>query len=243
MRTTVLLPLLFVFVFQTASAEPYWSQITIATTSSQASKVLAAADALMSSEVGKSFPGRMLLQANVADGNDPSTHTFVPIYKSAADREKFIAALQGSKEWAEFLEKLDRLSEPGGTALYRNVWSAGDINDSDHVWMAHAFRVSDPKAFLAAIQAFMGSETGKKSPGQVYLSSVVAGGVSPVSHVVSVGYDSVEEMAGWLAVRDASNDWAKFLEASAKAADYLGGSLATDLKAWGPATMKDIAAK
>lgn len=243
MRATALMSLVSVLAFQTASAEPYWSQIAITTTPSQAPKVLAAADALMSSEVGKTFPGRMLLQLNVADGDDPSTHTFVPIYKSAADREKFLAKLQASEAWSDFLAKLDRLSEPGGTVLYRNVWSSGDINDSDDVWMAHAFAVQDPKAFLAAMKAFTSSETGKKSPGQVYLSAVVAGGISPVTHVVSVGYDSVEEMANWIAVRDASSDWARFLDASGKAADYLGGSLATDLKTWGPATMEEIAAQ
>jgi len=243
MRITVLVSVLSLLAFQTAGAEPYWSQITIATTSSQAPKVLAAANALMDSEVGKSFPGRMLLQANVADGGDPSTHTFVPIYKSAADREKFLTELRASEAWSDFQAKLDRLSEPGGTVLYRNVWSAGDINDSDDTWMAHAFSVSDPKAFLAAMQTFIDSETGKKSPGQVYLSAVVAGGISPVTHVVSVGYDSVEEMAGWLTVLDGSSDWATFLEASAQAGDYLGGSLAADLKTWGPATMEEIAAE
>lgn len=243
MRILVLTSLVSALAFQTAGAEPYWSTISISTTSAQAPKVMAAADALMGSEVGKTFPGRMLLQANVADGADPSTHTFVPIYKSAAEREQFLTRLQASEAWSDFLAKLDRLSEPGASVLYRNVWSSGDVNDSDDVWMAHSFRIRDPKAFLAAMQTFVGSETGKKSPGQVYLSSVVAGGISPVTHVVSVGYDSVEEMAAWLALRDASSDWAAFLEASAKAGDYLGGSLAADLKVWGPASMEEIAAQ
>ena len=39
------------------------------------------------------FPGKLLLQANVADGGNPATHTFVPIYKSAAEREKFVQSL------------------------------------------------------------------------------------------------------------------------------------------------------
>lgn len=225
-----------------AAAEPWWSQIDLAATPSHAPQVVAAADKFMSSEIGKTFPGRLMLQANVADGADPATHSFVPIYKSAADREAFVQKLQGNAAWAEFQRTLEQLTQPGGQVLYRNVKSWGDINDTDDVWMSHALHVTDPAAYLAALDALMASPTGKKFPGQVYLSSVVAGGVTPMTHVVSVGYDSAKEMADWLAVRDASADWAAFDRASDEASDYLGGSLANTVKTWGPAGMKDIVA-
>lgn len=226
----------------TASAEPAWSQISVTAAPSNAAAVVAATDKLMSSEIGKTFPGKLLLQINAADGANPATHTFVPIYKTAAAREAFGQSLQGNAAWTEFQATLERVTQPGGTVLNQVLKHWGDINDTDHVWMAHAFDVRDPAGFLAAINAFMASATGQKFPGQVYLSGVVAGGLSPVSHIISVGYASEAEMADWLAVRDASADWAAYQKASAPTGDFLGTSLARDLKSWGPATLPQLVA-
>jgi hypothetical protein len=233
MKRIVLASLVTLAMSLPASAEPWWAQISLATTASNAPKVLAAADAFMASELGKSFPGRLLLQANLATGANPNTHSFVPIYKSAADREAFVSKLQGNADWVEFQVKLEGLSQQGGTVQYRNVKNWGDINDTDDTWMAHAIAVSDPAAYLAAFDALMASPTGKKFPGQVYLSAVVAGGLSPVTHLVSVGYDSVQEMADWMTVRDASSDWATFQTATQAVSEYQGGSLAGTVKTWG----------
>ena len=242
MKTRIFSLLIVLLVAQAASAEPYWAQLGLQVSVPDTPKMVAAMDKLMGSKVGKTFPGRMLLQSNVADGADPATHTVVPIYKSAEDRENFVKRLQASSEWAEFQATLDSLGEPGGTILYRNARSWGDINDTDSVWMAHAFSVTDPATFAAAMDAFMTSETGKKGPGQVYLSGVVAGGISPVSHVVSVGYASTTEMAAWLSARDASADWKTFLQAAGKAGTYLGATMAVDVKTYGSLSMKEVVA-
>jgi len=227
----------------TSSAGPSWSQISFTTAASQAPAVLAAADRFMSSPLGKTFPGKLLLQVNAVDGANPATHTFVPIYKSTAEREKFVQSVQGNEAWTAFQSEMERLTQPAGIVLYRNVKSWGVINETDHVWMAHAFAVSDPPRFLAALDRLMASSTGKKFPGQVYLSAVVAGGLSPVSHVISVGYDSEVEMDAWREVRDPSADWAAYLAASQGVSDYLGASMARDLKTWGPATLAEIVAR
>jgi hypothetical protein len=227
---------------QTAAAEPVWSQISLTAAPSNAAQVVAATDKLMSSEIGKTFPGKLLLQINAADGTNPATHTFVPIYKTAAEREAFVQSLQGNAAWTEFQATLERVTQPGGTVMNQVLKHWGDINDTDHVWTAHAFDVRDPARFLAAINAFMASATGKKFPGQVYLSGVVAGGLSPVSHIISVGYASEAEMADWLAVRDASADWAAYQTASEPTGEFLGTTLARDIKSWGPATLQQLVA-
>lgn len=230
------------FASQTATAGAAWSTISIATTPSNAAQVVAATDKLMNSEIGKTFPGKLLLQANVADGANAATHTFVPIYKTAAQREAFAQSLQGNAAWTEFQAALEKTTQPGGTVMYQTLKRWGDINDTDEVWMVHAFDVSDAAGFVAALDALLASETGKKFPGQVYLSTVVAGGMTPVTHVVSVGYDSEAEMADWVAVRDASADWATYQKASGPTAERLGTSLARDVKIWGTATLAELSA-
>jgi len=227
---------------QPSGAEPVWSQIGFTTTSSNAPQVVAAADKLMSSEIGKTFPGKLLLQVNVADGDNPATHTFVPIYETAAARETFVQSLQASAAWKEFQATLERTTQPGGTVLYQVVKHWGDINDTDDVWMAHSFDVSDAAGFLAAVDALMASPTGKKFPGQLYLSAVVAGGATPVSHVISAGYDSEAEMAAWLAARNPSADWAAYQKASGPTGEHLGSTLARDVKTYGTATLPELVA-
>lgn len=227
---------------QMASAQT-WSSISFTTTPENAPQVLAAADALMGSAVGKEFPGKLLLDVQLADGADPATHSFVPIYKSSAEREAFVKKLQADPAWTQFQSAMTKLSQPASTILYHTVKSWGELADTDHVWMGHSFAVKDVSAFTAALDKLMASPTGKKFPGQVYLSQVVAGGITPVTHMISVGYDSEAEMEAWTATRDTSADWAAYLKTSRNAADYLGGSLSRDLKVWGPATFNAITSK
>ena len=242
MKSTALVAFLVLCISHTANAAPAWSQISIATTPSNAPEVLAAADAFLGTDTGKEFSGKLLLQINMFDGDNPATHTFVPIFKTAAGREAWGQKLQASADFQAFIGRLQEVSQPVSTVLYSVVESWGDINDTDHVWVGHAFDVSDPAAFLAALDALLASETGKEFPGQAWLSAVRAGGISPVSHLISVGYDSETEMDAWLAVRNASADWAAYLEATQPAAEFLGTSISRDLKWWGPATLQSIAA-
>lgn len=218
-----------------------WSMLSVEVDFDDAGKVVAAADKLMSSKAGKEFPGKLLLQTVVANGSDPATHVFVPIYKNAADREAFVQKLQQDDAWSDFQETMSEVADPASQVLYRTVKSWGDLAESDHVWMGHAFAVSDAPAFLAALETLMASETGKKFPGQVYLSAVVAGGISPVTHVISVGYDSEAEMESWNSATAATADWQNYLAASRKAATYLGANMTRDIKSWGSATLKDLA--
>lgn len=225
----------------TASAAT-WSLLSFSTTPENASKVVSAADKLMNSEVGKEFPGRILLQSFTANGDDAATHCFVPIYKTAAERETFVQKLQDAPAWTEFQKTMADASEPASQTLLRTVKSWGDIVDTDQVWMAHSFEVDDPRAFVQALDGMMASPTGKQFPGQAYLSEVIAGGLNKVTHVISVGYASEAEMADWQRSRNASNDWATYLTASRKSAEYLGATLARDVKSWGPATLKEVTA-
>jgi hypothetical protein len=241
MKCTGLVSIVFLTIAQSAGAAS-WSSLNITATPENAPKVVAATEKLMGSAIGKDFPGKLLLQAYVANGSDPATHAFVPIYKSMAEGESFFLKMQADSAWQEFQKTMTGVSQPVSQVLHRTLKQWGDIVDTDHVWMGHAFQVEDPAAFVAALDALMASPTGEKFPGQVYLSEVVAGGISPVTHVISAGYDSEAEMDSWTKVRDASADWSTYLTASRKSASYLGGSLARDVKSWGAATLKELTA-
>jgi hypothetical protein len=230
------------FLSQAAAAAPSWAVIGFATRPQDIPRILAATDELMSTATGKEFPGKLLLRAHVADGADPATHSFVPIYETAAQREAFVQKLRADPAWKGFLEVFTELTQPVSQVLYGGVKSWGEIADSDPVWVSHAFDVSDPAAFLAAFDAFLASPTGKKFPGQVHLARVSAGGMTPVTHVVSVGYASEAEREAWLETRSGSTAWAAYVEATNASSRLLGTSLFRTLASWGPATLSDSVA-
>ena len=230
------------FLGQGAAASPTWSAIGVTTTPQNVPQVIAATDKLMSSAVGKKFPGRLLFQARVADGNNPATHSFVPLYKSAADREAYMQKLQADPVWADFRATLAELSPSVGQVILRSLKSWGEVVDSDHVWMSYAFAVSDPPALLAAVEKFLASKTGKRFPGQVHLALVVAGGANPTTHSINVGYASEAEMETWTDSLAGNADWAAYLQATIPIAQRVSASMIRDVKTWGSVPLSDLTA-
>jgi hypothetical protein len=141
--------------------------------------------------------------------------------------------MQADPAWATFQQTMVAKTQPVSTVLYRTVQRWGEISDDDVVWRLHMFDVADPAAFADALGAFMNSETGKKFPGQVFLSVVVAAGLSPVTHAISVGQASEAAIEAWETELVGNADWQTYLGASRAAADYLGNNLVRTVKGWG----------
>lgn len=230
-------------VAQSAAAEPGWQLFSLQTTPENAPKVAAALDELMASPIGKQHPGRLLLHVVMAGGASPVTHNIVSLHPSSAAREAWVAKLQQDAAWAKFQSAYGKLAQPVSTVRYATLASWGDVEDTDAVWMAHAFDVQDPEAFAAALDRFMKSETGKKFPGQVHLSQVVAAGMSPQSHTISVGYASEAEMEEWQSSLRGNPDWRDYLVASRASSEYLGANLVREIKAWGGKSLAELTAQ
>lgn len=226
---------------QGAAAAGSWSALGFAVPPGNAPGVVEATDALLMSDIGKQFPGRLYLQAQLADGSDPGTHAFVPVYRSGAAREAYVEKLQADPAWAQFQAKLAELGRGTTTASYRVMRSWGDISDADEVWMVYAFSVSNPAGFVAASESFMASTTGKKFPGQLHLSSVVAAGIgTPSTHVLSVGFASEAEMEAWNDSLSANPEWQTYLGALNASSEFLGANMARTVKTWGSTSLKKL---
>lgn len=231
------------FIAQAAAAEPTLQINGIALNpGANPADVVAATDQLMASAIGKQADGRLLLLASMADGDNPATHSFAVLNKSAAAGEAFNQKLYADPAWAQFQAAMTKLGTVTSTARYRAVKSWGDISDSDVVWLGVALVVKDAPAFLAARDKYSASETGKKFPGQGHVSAVVAAGASPVTHIISVGYASEAEMESWGVVNRASADWQAYQTAVRDNSQIVGFTLSRVVKSWGPATMKDVTA-
>jgi hypothetical protein len=225
-----------------AEAAPGMALIQTTVTPQNAPKFIAAIDKWMASPTAKQYKGRLLLQAHVADGTNPATHSIVNLYQSLADYEAFSKASQADPAWAELLNTVVPISTPVSTSMLGVVKSWGDVNDTDTVWNVHSFNVTDPAGMIATIDAWMSSPGGKKFPGQLHLIANSAGGVeSPnVTHLISVGYASLAEMEAFLASSANDPDTTKFLAGMQKASTHLGASIEQNVKTWGPASLKAV---
>ena len=225
-----------------ASAGPGYALTSVRVLPLDVPTVIAATDKMMASATGQKFKGRLLLLQHIADGDDPSTLSIVSIYKSAAELETYGNLMQNDPARTEYLKALVPISQLERTARTSTLKSWGDINDTDTVWNAHYFNVTDPAAFAAALDAWMNSPMGKKAPGQVHLSAMSAGGVGPVNvtHVISVGYASIAEMETYSDATRTDPDWLKLLAAIRPVSTHLGADLSRTLKQWGSASMKSL---
>jgi hypothetical protein len=204
-----------ILVSSGASAVSNWQTIELSTSLANAPKVQAALDKLMSS-VGGDLKGNVSLMASVAGGN--SSHTIISSFDSRAAREAWVSKLYASDAWAEYAKATDGMIERGGTSRMNFVKSWGEDNaGADVFWEIHAFSVGDVRAFVAALDALQGSEAGKATGAQVFLSAVAAAGLAPATHLISVGFASEAQAENSSAALTATKEWATYQEASGKA--------------------------
>ncbi len=224
-----------------AFAGPGWQVTTLNVAPGNAGAVVAAFDKLMSSKVGKEATGRLTLQAHIADGEDPATHTVISYFRSLAEREPYTQKMGASAEWAEFLKTMAGLGSQVGTYRGQIVKAWGEVSDDDVVWIDYFFTVSNPAWFVAALDKFRNSPTGQKLPGQVQLAAVNMGGVGNVTHVVSVGFASEAEMERWQdLVQNNNADWQAQIQELSSVSEYHGANLLRDAKSWGPLSLKEV---
>lgn len=223
-----------------AAAGPGYSLATTTVKPLDVPTVVAATDKMMESANGQKFKGRLLLLQHIADGNDPATLSIVSIYKSAAELETYTNLMQDDPARAEYFKTILPIAQLQTTSRVSIMKSWGDVNDTDTVWVAHYFTVTDPAAFVAALETFQKSPIGVKFPGQGHLGAMSLGGISPVTHVISLGYASIAEMEAYNDMAAKDPEWTKFLAAARPASEHLGADLSRTLKQWGTASMKSL---
>ena len=218
---------------QPAFAGPGYMVTGFTTTGANAPKLQAAWEKLNSAPIMKDRTSRALLMVNVADGDNPATHSFVVVYPSLASVEAFRTKLYADPAWAEWQNALAQLGTVADTTRYVTLRSWGDVSDADVVWENFAFRVKDEAAFVAANERFQATAAGKAFPGQVHIVAVAAGGLSPVSHQINVGWASDAELEAW-ADKNANNpENLAFLAELERCSEFLGNSILRTLSGGG----------
>jgi hypothetical protein len=213
-----------------ANAGSNWQSLSFTTTPADLPKVVAALDKLMSS-AGPGDKGTVSLMANVAGGD--GSHSFISSFDSRAAREAWSAGLQTSPAWGEFTAATSGLIDRGASSRMDFVKSWGKESDKDVFWEIYAYSVTDASAFSGALDTFLATEAGKGFPGQVRLSTVAASGLSQVTHLLSVGYESEAESEGWGDPMANNPDFASYQEASRRVSTLAGSFMIRTIQTWG----------
>ena len=229
-KRTTLLVAGMLLVSNVATAGSNWQTFTFSTTPTDLPKVLAAAEKLMAA-AGPGDKGTVSLMANVAGGDH--SHMFVSSFDSRAARETWAKSFTASPAWKEFTKTTSGLIERGQSSRMDLVKSWGEQSSKDVFWEIYAFTVTDADDFSEAIDDFLASDTGKTSPGQVHLSAVAAAGLSQVTHLISVGFESEAEAETWEDSIVTSKDWASYQKASDKVSTFAGAFMIRTIQTWG----------
>ena len=83
--------------------------------------VIAALDAYRASPAAQAVARNTTLIQNVANGDNPSTHTINVFYQSAADMDKALAANATSRDAAVFFSTMRESATRDGECFYRNA--------------------------------------------------------------------------------------------------------------------------
>jgi hypothetical protein len=226
-----------------AAAAPGWAASGLTVAPQDAAKVVEAFDALFASKVGRKLPGRVILRVNLADGNNPETHSVVSLFNSAAEFESYGAELRADPAWGEFMAKMSGLTQGPGTTMRGMIaYNSGERADSDVVWVNHYVTVSEPAVLLSAMRNYSQSATGQASPAQVHLSAVTAGGVGSASHIISVGWASEAEWEGEFGRLAGNAQWNAYIRTMRAVSEYHGATLQRDIKSWGKTSVEEITA-
>lgn len=180
-------------------SNPIWTQYEIEANSSEsAAKIVAATDEFMASDFAKkNFKGSLHLNAYMANGDSKATHFFAVLQPSLTEHTRWMAASRASKEGQKFFSVLANNSDNVSDRLNSFVQTYGTPSNKDTVWIIHEFNAS-PSNVEKVIKAFerVDSDTEGQFPGQFGLSAV-AFGADEVTHLLTVGYESIAELESW----------------------------------------------
>jgi len=181
------------------SAGQIWTQYDFRVDNPEAAaRIVAASDELMSSDFAKNnFQGSSHLDAYIANGSNTATHSFAVLQPSMAAHQEWMNALQNSPEGQKFFSAMNANSTPITERINSFMQSYGTPSNDHVVWLIHQLNVN-PTKVPALIKAFQRVDEGTKGefPGQFGLSAV-AFGQEDVTHLLTVGYASIEEMESW----------------------------------------------
>ncbi|MDB3909067.1 hypothetical protein N9390_06035 [Gammaproteobacteria bacterium] len=158
--------------------------------------VVAALDKYQASPTGEQSTATVILSQYLANGESLATHQILVVYPSNQEMDLNLMRNATSADWAQFLNEMQDSATVEAEGIGQILAMVGDPNDPVATAMGrtnviYQLNVDDPATYAAAWSDFAGAnlQAGNVS----YLSSVLAYGTNPGTHVVNNVYSSPGE--------------------------------------------------
>ena len=193
--------------------------------------VVAAIDKYQASPTGQSNSASVVLYAYVAAGDNLATHAINVVHPSPSDMDANLA-LNESQDQAVFLAEMREVATVTSRAMGETLLIGGNpenITSANPAVMRYLMSVSDPAAYAQAFSSFLGQNP---DIGVSYLSSMMADGTNPETHVVLNYANSVGEL--FINQPQTLEGWAEYSSAVKGLRTIESTAIATEVKRWVP---------
>lgn len=146
--------------------------------------VVAAWDKYQASPTGQSNTSIVTLYRYVAAGDNMATHAVNIVHSSPAEMDANLERNQGSRDQATFFAEANQAATVTRRWMGQILLTEGSVDNLTNpnpAAMAYFMSVSDPAAYAQAFSNFIGQNG---DVGQSFLSSIMADGEDPATHVV-----------------------------------------------------------
>jgi hypothetical protein len=146
--------------------------------------VVAAWDKYQASPTGQSNTSIVTLYRYVAAGDNMATHVVNIVHSSPAEMDANLERNQGSRDQATFFAEANQAATVTRRWMGQILLTEGSVDNLTNpnpAAMAYFMSVSDPAAYAQAFSNFIGQNG---DVGQSFLSSIMADGEDPATHVV-----------------------------------------------------------
>ena len=216
------------------SAGQIWTQYDFRVDTSEAgAAIVAASDELMASSFAKrNFKGSSHLDVYISNGSSTATHSFALLQPSLAAHQEWMTILQNSREGQKFFSVFNANSTPVSERINSFMQSYGTPSNEHTVWLIHELKIK-PSDVSKVAKAFAQVEKDIEGqfPSQFGLSAV-AFGQDDVTHLLTVGYKSIEELESWEDQAGSNGGVRKFLKSMDKIAEWKGNDLLFNAKVY-----------
>jgi hypothetical protein len=216
---------------------PTWTVLEVEIKSGKYDELQEGLDTLMTSPLGKMFPGSVELNWHLNNGENPATHGIVNLFPSMVASNEWGAAFW-SPEAEEVREQwIDTLSATTNSVRDMSFiqvanWQP-DEDTQEYPYVEYVpMQTLDYQVVIEALNKFIKTNDGKKFPGLVSLHQCNYCGESETNSALIVQFKNVQDLESWSEITLNSSDFASYLSEVREGATFLGNSLVLVLNTW-----------
>lgn len=225
---------------QNANAQAFWVDYSWEVAPQNEKRFVKAVNKFTSSDAFKKFNGKMWFNVHVANGADPTTHSFAVVHESIEDFERLSAYLAGSADWDKFRKALAAAGTRINETTYSHVIGYGDHPKDKRAFMGQVLQVRDPANYVRSLNSFMKARVMADLPGALDIWQVVSGGPPGATHLVVFGYDSFSEGVNFTASASRNPEFLRNMGNLAQYRSILGSIWVTAPVKFGPSELSDM---